>query len=223
MNSAILRFVVVDDHPLIRQAVLQMLSGAYPGAQLTEAANGEDAVAVLRERSADLLILDLGLPGMGGLEVLDRAARLHPKMPVLVLTMHDEDQFAMRALKMGARGYVSKELASERLLGAVRRVLAGGRWVSENLAETLAARLGAPDETVLHQRLSPREFRVLSLLAAGVTVSDIATQLALSSKTVSTYKARILEKLTLRTTADLTRYCLDHHLINQRPVPGANL
>lgn len=208
------RFLLVDDHPLIRHAVRQILMPVYPTAVFEEAGDGESALAFLRANPCDLLVLDLGLTGMGGLEVLDRITRQWPKLPVVVLTMHDESHFALKAIKQGARAFVNKGLEFEHLLAAVRKVLAGGMWISETLSGILLAQGGVTPDPLPHTRLSPREFRVMTLLAKGMPLTEIAGQLALNAKTVSTYRQRILEKLHLKTNADLTRYCLEARLIH---------
>lgn len=213
MSEQAIRFLLVDDHPLIRHAVRQLLAPFYPRAVFDEVSGGEDALAHLRAQPCDLMILDLGLTGMGGLEVLDRVTRQWPNLPVLVLTMHDESHFALKSIKLGARAFVNKGLEFEHLLSAVRKLLSGGFWVSESVSDLLLARGGEPPDPLPHTRLSPREFRVMTLVAKGVPLTEIAEQLALSAKTVSTYRQRILDKLQLKSNADLTRYCLDARLI----------
>jgi DNA-binding NarL/FixJ family response regulator len=161
----------------------------------------------------DLVILDITMPGRSGVDVLRNLKALRPKLPVLVLSMHPEDQYGKRVLKAGASGYMNKESAPEELIKAVRKLLSGGRYVSPTLAETLAVDLGRDDGTPAHERLSDREFEVLRKMASGKTVGQIAQELHLSVPTVSTYRARILEKMGMSNTAELIRYALSHHLV----------
>jgi DNA-binding NarL/FixJ family response regulator len=206
-------FLVVDDHPIVRRGTKEVLEEAYPEARVVEVDSGEAAVAAVQQQPWDLIVLDLSLPGMGGLEALERIRRARAGAQVLVLSMHAEEQFALRALKAGAAGYLSKEYAVEQLLEAVARVLAGGRWLSPALAESLALQMAGELTGPAHARLSSREFRVMCLLATGRSVGQIADDLSLSVKTVSTYRARVLDKMQMMNNAELTRYCLENRLI----------
>ncbi len=208
-----MHFLVIDDHPLIRRGVREILQEAYPGCTIRDEPSGEAGLAQINSGRWDLLILDLSLPRMGGLELLDRIRRAGTQLPVLILTMHSETQFGLHAVRAGARGYVMKDTANNELLHAVKRVIAGGRWVSESFAETLVARADRTDRDPSHQLLSPRELKVLVSIASGNCVTEIANQLHLSVKTISTYRARVLEKLQLQSNAELTRYCLDNQLL----------
>ncbi|MBM3394590.1 MAG: response regulator transcription factor [Betaproteobacteria bacterium] len=209
-----MNFLIVDDHPLIRRGIRQILEEAFPESVVDAEGSCETALPKVREQSWDLIILDISLPTMGGLEFLDRIRRVRPGQPVLVLTMHGEHQFAVHAVRSGARGYVTKQTADEDLLQAVRRVLSGGHWVSGDFAEALLfTHTGRAPHLGNHQSLSPRELRVLVSIASGYGVTEIAGQLFLSAKTISTYRSRSMEKLDLHSNAELTRYCPDHRLV----------
>lgn len=208
-----LRILVVDDHPITRRGTHQLLQEAYPDAHFVEASSGEAAVAAAQGAAFDLAVLDLSMPGMNGIEALERILRLRPDCRVLVLSMHAEDQFALRALRSGASGYLTKERAVDDLLAAVRRILDGGRWISATMSDVLAEHAMGNRSGPAHTALSARELRVLCMLAGGHTVTEIATTLALSVKTVSTYRARIMDKMSMSTNAELTRYCIQHNLI----------
>jgi two-component system invasion response regulator UvrY len=206
-----LRVLIVDDHPIFRRGLKQTLD--VP--QITsvgEAATPDEALALL-SRGWDVVVLDIGLPGRGGLELLKDIKREMPRLPVLVLSMHAEDQYAIRTLRAGAAGYLTKETATDTLLEAIRKVASGGRYISAELAERLAAQLTLSEKGPLHGSLSDREFEVLRLIASGQTVGDIAERLALSVKTVSTYRSRILEKMGLRNNAELMQYVLTNRLL----------
>ncbi len=211
-----IRVLIADDHAIVRRGLRQILSEERDLVVEAEAGSGDELLRALAQYSVDVVVLDLSMPGRNGLEVLADVRRERPKLPVLILSMHREDQLAVRALAAGAAGYVSKDSAPVELLQAIRKVVRGGRYVSETLAESLALQLQeAPPDVA---RLSDREFEVLRQLAAGRRVKEIAADLALSSKTVSTYRARILEKLELRTNADLTLFAAARGL-----VPGAEV
>ncbi|MBK8017328.1 MAG: response regulator transcription factor [Betaproteobacteria bacterium] len=209
-----MRFLVVDDHPLIRRGIRQLLEEAYVQAEVAEADSGEAALDELRRQRFDLVILDLSLPGMSGLDVLAKAIERRPDQRVLMLSMHSETELGVQALRLGARGYITKDNATEQLFGAISKILGGGRFITAELAEVLADRLAMPPLALPHEALSSREFRVMRMLAAGQTPTEIAQALALSVKTVSTYRSRILDKMGLQNNADLTRYCLKHTLID---------
>jgi DNA-binding NarL/FixJ family response regulator len=178
-----------------------------------EARNSEELMEAIRKQEWDILILDITMPGKSGLDALKEIRPLRPRLPVLVLSMHPEDQFAVRVLKAGAAGYMTKERAPEELIGAIKKVLAGGKYVSSTLAERLAFNLDQETEKAPHEMLSDREYEVLCMIASGKTVGEIADILYLSVKTVSTYRARILEKMNLRTNAELTHYAMKNHLV----------
>jgi DNA-binding NarL/FixJ family response regulator len=207
------RFLVVDDHAVVRRGLSEILRDAFPGASCEEAGDARDGLALFREGRWDAVILDVGLPDRSGLDVLKEMKAHAPGTPVLVLSVHAEAPFAVRALRAGASAYLSKESAPEELVAAVKKARSGGRYVSavlaERLADVVAGGGGEP-----HESLSDREFEVLRLIASGKTVSEAAEFLHLSVKTVSTYRARILEKTGMKTNAELTRYALSHGLVS---------
>jgi DNA-binding NarL/FixJ family response regulator len=208
-----IRVLVADDHPLVRQGVRQT-RGEVPDISVgREAIDGREVMEAARQGDCDVLLLDVTMPGMHGLDVLKLVKRDHPSLPVLVLTMHSEEQFAVRALRAGAAGYLTKDALPSELVRAIRKVCTGGRYVSANLAERLAQELAQGGEGALHDRLSDREYQVMCLLARGKSVGDIAAELALSVKTISTFRARILEKMNLRTNAELIHYAIRNRLV----------
>ena len=206
------RILIVDDHRIVREGLRRILVEARDMEFAGEASTGEEALAMMKEARPDVVLLDLSMPRQGGLETLRDLRRRFPNVHVLVLSMHSEEQFGPRVLSAGASGYLTKESAPDQLLQAVRRVCAGGKFVSPELAEILATRLGKPTDSEPHELLSAREFEVLCLLAAGKTVGEIGEQLSLSVKTISTYRTRILEKLELKNNAEIMRYALEHDL-----------
>jgi two-component system, NarL family, invasion response regulator UvrY len=207
------KFLIVDDHVVVRSGLRLILEDEFPGAVFGEAATAASALGRVVQEPWDLVLLDVTLPGRSGLEALDDLRHARPRMPVLMLSMHPEAEFAVRALKSGAVGYLSKQSAAEELVGAVRKALAGGRYITAALAEKLAAAVAGDARARLpHEGLSNREFQTMRLLAAGRTVKEIAGELSLSAKTVSTYRTRILSKLGLRGTAELVRYAIEHKL-----------
>ena len=208
-----IQILIVDDHAILRRGLKEILEREFRDVSIGGAGTAEQALTLLDSDKWDLVILDITMPGRSGIDVLRQLKALRPKLPVLVLSMHPEDQYGKRVLKAGASGYMNKESAPEELIKAVRKLLSGGRYVSSTLAETLAVDLGRDDETPAHERLSDREFEILRKIASGKTVSQIAQELHLSVPTVSTYRARILEKMGMSNTAELIRYALSHHLV----------
>jgi two-component system invasion response regulator UvrY len=207
-----IRILLADDHAIVRGGLKEILVRHLENVECGEAENAEQAMAQVREHPWDLLILDITMPGRSGLAILADLKLLRPKLPVLVLSMLPEDQFGKRVLKAGARGYLKKESAPEELIHAVRKVLMGGRYVSPTLAEKFARDLQEDGERAPHEGLSPREFEVLVMFGAGKSVGQIAEELHLSGTTVSTHRARILEKMNMTTTAELIRYAVRNHL-----------
>jgi len=208
------RFLVVEDHPLVRRGIRQLLLETYPRATVDEADCAEAAVSSVRTAEYDLVVLDLSLPRQSGLAAMELLHAQKEGLRIAIFSMHAEREFAMRALRSGAHAYVTKDLPPEYLLAAIRKTLAGGIWVSDTLAESLTRSAVDGIDASPHSRLSPRELKVLTMLAAGNTVSEISAQLTLSVKTISTYRTRLLEKLAMKTNAQLTRYCLDHGLLS---------
>lgn len=205
------RILLTDDHAVVRAGVRQILADALPGAGFAEARTGAELARILAADTFDLLVLDLSLPDVSGLDVLKDVRLTYPRLPVLILTMQPEEAYAIRVLKAGAAGYLTKEAAGDELVVAVRKILAGGRYVTLSLAERLAA-LVQHDDRPIQERLSDREYQVLCLIGAGRSIAEIGDELRLSAKTVSTYRARLLEKLELTTTAELTRFAIEHKL-----------
>ena len=208
-----MRILIADDHAVFRRGLAETLGEAFSRVTFGEAKTAQETLEHVRRQDWDVVILDISMPGKSGLDILDDLHRLRPKLPVLLLSMHPESQYARRALKSGAAGYLTKESVPEELKEAVRRVQAGGRYVSATLAETLAFDLRRAPDTPVHELLSDREFQVLRMIASGRTVKQIADEIALSVKTISTYRARILLKTGMKTTAELIRYALQTHLV----------
>lgn len=207
------RILIADDHGIVREGI-QSLVDEQPDLEVAgEAASVPDVLDLVREEEADLLVLDLGMPGGEGLETLQRIQAAASDLPVVILSVHPEDQLAARMLRAGASGYVHKETASENLVTAIRRVLGGTRYVSPDMASRLASDLGGDATGEPHEDLSDREFQVLRLLGDGKSVSGIADELSLSAKTVSTYKSRLLDKMEMETTAQLIRYAVEQDLV----------
>jgi DNA-binding NarL/FixJ family response regulator len=209
------RCLLVDDHPIVRRGVRDLLMEEQLYSEIHEVSSGKAALAEIRGSPWDLLILDVALPDKHGLEVLKEAKLLQPRLPVLMLSLYPEKEFALRAIKAGASGYLTKDRAPSEMLAAVKRVLRGGRYITEDLAEQMATMLEVGlAGGGLHATLSDREMQVLRLLGKGETASAIAKDLSLSVKTISTYRSRILNKLSCRTTGELMRYAIEQHLID---------
>jgi DNA-binding NarL/FixJ family response regulator len=209
------RVLIADDHALVRDGLRHILKGASGFEVVGEANDGVSTIALIRSNAADVLVLDLSMPGRNGVELIKQIKEEKPALRILVLTMHAEQQYAVRAFKAGASGYLTKESASAELVTAVSKVASGGVYVSLAMAERFAQSLNEPADTLPHQRLSDREFDVFRRLAAGQTLTEIATELCVSSKTVSTYKTRILEKMQMPHEAALVRYALRHKLLGE--------
>jgi two-component system, NarL family, invasion response regulator UvrY len=209
-----LRVLIVDDHAVVRQGLKQIV-GAEPDMRVTgEAANANELLALARHEPYDVVVLDIHMPGISGLDALKELKHDHPQLPVLILSMHPEDQVAVRTLKMGASGYLTKESAPEELVRAIHKVVSGGRYISPTLAERLADNITTGTDGPPHERLSSREYQVLCLIGSGIGVNHIAAELNLSVKTVSTYRARILEKLQMKSTGDLIAYAIRSRLVD---------
>lgn len=208
-----MNILIVDDHAVVRIGLKQLVEEAYPYAKVEGASTGKDALGLLDRVRWDLVILDVNLPDQNGVELLKTMKSRHAALPVLMLSLHPEEQYALRALKAGAAAYLTKERAPEELATAIRQVLAGRKFITATVAERLAAVAFSPLEQWPHERLSDREFQVLCAIGQGKTVSAIAGDMALSVKTVSTYRTRLLDKLKMRNTTELIRYTLDHALV----------
>lgn len=208
-----MKILLTDDHAVVRQGLKLILADHFPRAVFGEARNAQEALDRVLKEKWDVAVLDVTMPGRSGLEVLKEMKHLRPKMPVLILSMHPEDQFAVRMLKAGAAGYLTKESAGNELVGAIEKVVAGGRYISPSLAERMASYLDMDMHKAPHERLSDREFLILRMIASGKTVSQIARELSLSVKTISTYRARVLEKMDMRNNAELTHYAVQKGLV----------
>ena len=214
-----IKVLVVDDHPIVRQGLKQILSEEPDMAVLGEARNSQEVLELVHNQDWDIVVLDITMPGRGGLDVLKEVRHERPKLPVLMLSVHPEDQYAVRTLKAGAAGYMTKESAPEELVQAIRKILHGGKYVSSTLAEKLAFHLEAETEKPLHDSLSNREYQVMLMIASGKRTGAIAEEMSLSVKTVSTYRARILEKMGMKGNADLTYYVFKNRLLDYSERP----
>jgi len=208
-----MKVIIADDHSIVRKGLKQILLEEYPFAEVAEASNAEELINLTMNDGWDVVITDLSMPGRSGLDALRQIREAFPKLPVLVLSMHPEDQYAIRVLKAGASGYLNKDTAQDELVQAMRKVLVGKKYISTKVAEQMADAIEGNNDAALHELLSDREFDVLKMLASGKSVSEIAVSLSLSSTTVSTYRARIMEKMKMKSNADLTRYALENKLI----------
>ena len=209
-----IKVVVVDDHAVVREGLKRIIS-ENPGMAVTgEAGDGNEAIRVIQSEPCDVVLLDITMPDKSGLDVLKQLHAESPRLPVLVLSMHSEDQYAIRVLRAGAAGYLTKESAPAKLVQAIRKVVRGGKYVTSTLAEKLVVGLDSDPSKAPHQILSDREYQVLCLIASGKTVSQIAEELALSVKTISTYRVRMLEKLNMKNNAELTRYAINDGLVD---------
>jgi DNA-binding NarL/FixJ family response regulator len=211
----VIRVLLADDHGLVREGLRGILAKGVDIEVAAEAANGDEVLALVKKQEFDLALLDLSMPGLSGLALIKRLKIEKPKLRILVLSMHGESQYAARALKAGASGYLTKDSAAAQLLGAIRKIAAGGVHISEAAAAQLIGQ-SATDDAAPHLTLSDREYEILRRIVAGRTVTEIAAALSVSVKTVSTHKARILQKLNLSGTADLVRYALEHGLADDR-------
>lgn len=208
-----IKVLVADDHAVVRRGLMQIVDDRADMAVAGEASTGRQVLQAVQDQDYDVLVLDIAMPEGGGLEVLDALRSLRPGLPVLILSIYSEQQYALRALKAGAAGYLTKEGAPDELIEAIRKVAAGGKYVTPALAEKLVVAIGDDTEKPPHEALSNREYQVMCLLARGQTVSEIAGELALSVKTISTYRSRVLAKLRLKNTAEVIRYAIERGLV----------
>lgn len=209
-----MRFLIVDDHAVVRRGLKEILQEQFAEAEFGEAGNAVEALKNIRKEFWDIVVLDITMPGRSGLDVLKDAKDIDPKLRFIVLTMHPEDRYAVRALRAGADGYLTKETVPRELVRAIKTVLAGRKYVSASLADRLASRLNERSQVAPHEELSDREYEVMLMIVLGKRVSDISEELSLSVKTVSTYRKRILQKMAMSSNAELTRYALDRKLVN---------
>src|SRR4051794_1985317 len=211
--NANMKILIADDHAIVRHGLKQILADEFKKSTFGEARNGQEVLDSVWKQDYDVVVLDITMPGRSGLEVLKEIKKAKPRLPVLVLSMHPEDQFAMRVIKSGASGYMTKESAPAELVGAVKKILAGGKHISTSVAELMASYITMDSSRPPHEQLSNREFQVMRMIASGKTVSEIARMLSLSVRTISTYRARILEKTGMKTNAELTHYAFQHSLV----------
>lgn len=208
-----IRILVADDHAIVRAGLKQIIADTFDMVVADEACNGQEVMDKLNKNEYDVLVLDITMPGWSGLDILKKVKDERPELHVLILSMHSEEQYAVRVFKAGASGYLTKDKAPEELIAALQKVSQGGKYVSDSLAEKLAGNLSSARERPLHENLSDREFQVMCRIASGKTVKEIAEEMCLSVKTVSTYRSRILEKMIMKTNAELTYYSIKHGLV----------
>jgi len=217
------RILIGEDHPLVRVGARHLLARSFRGSVIGEADTGQAILDAVNRETWDVLILDIGLPDRSGLEILPQIKQCRPRLPILIFTAYGEDQLGLRLLKAGVAGYLTKETASEELVDAVRRVLAGGKYLSAQLAERIAVSLDSTAYTLPHETLSAREFQVVRLLAAGRTLAEIAAGLGVHQRTVATFRRNILRKLSLRNTQEIVAYAVRQGLLEAPPAPGSAL
>jgi DNA-binding NarL/FixJ family response regulator len=208
------KLLIVDDHEVVREGVKKILDEQPGPITFGEASTASEVLRLVREQDWDIVVLDLSLGERSGLEVLKELKQLRPRLPVLILSMHSEEQYARRAFKAGAAGYITKGSPREELVTAINKVIEGGVYISPALAERLVIDLGSDTDRAPHEALSNREFEVMRLIASGKTVGEIAAMLSLSDKTISTYRARILEKMGMKTSAEITHYAIQNKLVD---------
>lgn len=211
--NAMIKILIVDDHPIVRRGLKQIVAEEFDMIVAGEAQNAKEAFELIHKQKWDVVVLDITMPDINGLEVLKQFKKERPELPVLVLSIHSEEQYAVRVLKSGGAGFMNKEAAPEELVKAIRKVVVGGKYLSSSLAEKLAFYLESGGKP-LHETLSSREFQVMYMIASGKTVKQIADKLFLSVKTVSTYRARILKKMKMKTNAELTYYAVKNSLVD---------
>ncbi|MDA8431392.1 MAG: response regulator transcription factor [Nitrospiraceae bacterium] len=208
-----IRILIADDHRIVREGLKQILAETPDMIVMDEASNGQEVLGKIWENDFDVVLLDISMPGRSGLDILKQLKSERPRLAVLVLSMYSEEQYAMRALRAGASGYMTKESAPDELIEAIRKVSTGRKYISPTVAEKLAVSLEAKDERPAHENLSDREYQVMCMIASGKTIKSIADELSLSVKTVSTYRTRILEKMQMKNNAELTHYSIQNRLV----------
>lgn len=208
-----IEIIIADDHAIVRQGLKKMLAEESDMKVVGEASSADETLRLIRAHRCNVLLLDVTMPGKSGLDIIKDLKQSSPKMHILVLSMHPEAQFALRVLRAGGSGYLTKESAPEELVRAIRKVAQGGKYVSSTLAELLATLTETDIEKLPHDRLSEREFQILRMIVQGKSVSEIAQQLSLSIKTVSTYRTRVLDKMNVRSNAELARYAVEHRIV----------
>ena len=209
-----IKILVADDHEIVRQGLKQIVADTTDMVVADEASDGQEALDKALKNNYDVLVLDISMPKRSGLDVMKEIHRQKPELPILILTIHPEDQYAIRAFKAGASGYLTKESVTEELVTTIRKISQGGKYISPSLAEKLLSYINVGTEKPLHQTLSDREYEVMCLIASGKKVKQIAQELLLSPKTVSTYRSRVLEKMKMNSNVQLTRYAIQHQLVD---------
>src|ERR1039457_5189207 len=209
-----MHILIADDHAIVRRGLREILAEAVPAADFCEAGNGDEVLSQLSKSPTAMLVLDINMPGRSGMDVLRDVKHTYPRLPVIILSFHSEDQYAVRCLRAGAAAYINKDSAPEELAIATKKILSGGRYISASLAEKLITNLDEPSDRPLHELLSDREHEVMRMIAAGVPLTDIGERLHVSVKTISSYRARIMEKMQMKSNAELTRYAMTHGLID---------
>jgi len=207
------RVLVIDDHPLVRRGLIETIREAFPNASIGEANNSQSGLELIWKEQWDVVVLDIAMPGRSGLDFLKEIRQERPKTPVLMLSTYSEDQFAIRSLRSGANGYLTKEVVEQELVTAIKRLLAGGKYIRASLAEKLASHLDVNASKPLHHTLSDREYQVMRMIASGMTPKEIAAELCLSIKTVSTFRSRILKKMVMKNNAEVMRYAMENGLV----------
>jgi len=208
-----IRILIADDHAIVRKGINQILIEGFPNAEIDEVADAESMISKIMDAEWDVVISDLSMPGRSGLEAIPQIKQINPKLPILIMSIHPEDHYAVRVLKAGGSGYLSKDLAPDELVTAVKRVLTGKKYITPQVAEKLASMVDRDENKPLHYILSDREFTVLKLLGSGKSLSEIAESMILSINTVSTYRSRILVKMNLKNNTDITLYCIENKLM----------
>jgi DNA-binding NarL/FixJ family response regulator len=209
-----MHILIADDHAVVRRGLKEILADSLQGTTFSEAGNADEALGLLARHATSLLVLDINMPGRSGLDVLRDVKRIYPRLPVIVLSVQPEDQYAVRCLRAGASAYINKDSAPEELAQAARKVLGGGRYVGAGLAEKLVTRFDDSVVKARHEVLSDRELEVMLLIASGVSLTEIGNRLHVSAKTVSSYRARLIEKMEMKSNAEITRYAINHNLID---------
>lgn len=212
-SGDMIKIMIVDDHPIVRRGLKNIISDEPDMQIVCEASTGQQVMELVRKNELDIIILDISLPDISGFEILGRVKNFFPDVPVLMLSVMSEDLYASKSLKAGASGFINKESAPEELILAIRKIISGGQYISPLLAERISLDVKGKLLKLPHERLSSREFQILNLIASGKAMSEIAADLSLSIKTVSTYRTRILEKMNVRSNADLVKYCINQGLI----------
>jgi DNA-binding NarL/FixJ family response regulator len=207
-----IRVITIDDHPVVQRGLKQIIAAEEDMQVVGEAENAREAIRVIRQTACDAVVLDITLPDASGLDVLSHLKSERPTLPVLIMSIHDEEPYALRVLKAGASGYLMKDSLPEELIKAIRKITSGGKYISPSIAERLATEFASPGKSP-HEKLSDREFQIMCLIASGKSLKEIGEALCISGKTVSSYRARILEKMNMKTNADLVSYALKNRLI----------